>query len=266
MTALEWDKVGERFYQKGIDRGVLYLKDGRSAAWNGLVSVDDGSDSDRKSFYMDGVKIYEKVIPGDFVGKLSAFTYPDEFDEVVGIVESAGLSFYDQRSKQFNLSYRTFVGSDLDPDHHYKIHIFYNLLAIQDSYSFETVSESLSPSPFSWSLSGVPVITFGRRPTVHVSIDSEDTDPTLLANLEDTLYGTDTTDPSLPDLEDLRHLVGELGGLTIVDHGDGTWSAIDPSDDYVAMVDDETFSISHADIEIIDWDTYTVSDTETPLP
>jgi hypothetical protein len=32
MTVVEWDQVGERIYQTGVDRGVLYLKDGTSGS------------------------------------------------------------------------------------------------------------------------------------------------------------------------------------------------------------------------------------------
>ena len=48
--------------------------------WNGLTQVHEGSSSEVKSFYLDGVKYLESLIPGDFSGKLKAFTYPEEFD------------------------------------------------------------------------------------------------------------------------------------------------------------------------------------------
>ena len=108
MATLVWDKVGERVYQTGVDHGVLYLHDGTVAVWNGLTNVEESSDSELKSFYLDGVKYLENLIPGDFVGKLTAFTYPDEFDSVNGIGRSSpGLSYHNQPSKSFNLSYRT---------------------------------------------------------------------------------------------------------------------------------------------------------------
>ena len=46
MTKLLWDQVGEREYETGVDRGVLYLPDGSGQyndgfAWNGLVTVTE---------------------------------------------------------------------------------------------------------------------------------------------------------------------------------------------------------------------------------
>ena len=53
-----------------------------------------------KSFYLDGVKYLDNLLPGDFSGKLKAFTYPDEFDSVNGIPEiRPGLNYYNQRQK-----------------------------------------------------------------------------------------------------------------------------------------------------------------------
>jgi hypothetical protein len=49
---------------------------------------------------------------------------------------------------------------------------------------------------------------------------------------------------------EIRLMFGEVGGLFIVDNGDGTWTAIDPSDDFIDMLDPETFQIAHADATI----------------
>lgn len=272
MTVIEWDKVGERFYQTGVDRGVLYLKDGRVVPWNGLTSVEDGNESKLNTYYLDGRKFLETVTPGDFTGKLTAFTYPDEFEEVLGIAKLApGLHFHEQQPKSFNLAYRTLVSSDSNPDHGYKIHLLYNLQAIADSHTYETTSNDQAIPTFAWALTGVPpgepvTGASGLRPTVHVTIDSTDTRPDILEALEEILYGTPSTSPRFPTILELRVIFGEIGGLFIIDNGDGTWTAIDSSDDYISMVDSETFQIDHADATYLDPDTYTVSDTPIPLP
>lgn len=264
MTTLAWDQVGERIYQTGIDHGVLYLHDGTVVVWNGLTNVEESSDSEVKSFHLDGIKYLETLIPGDFEGKLKAFTYPDEFDSVNGIGSlSPGFSYYEQPSKSFNLSYRTRIGSDTEgTEHGYKIHILYNVIAKPDSNSFETFKDSsVEPIEFGWTLTGTPPRIKGFRPTVHVSIDSLKTPPEILQILEDKLYGTTTNDPSLPSLQDIAEYFGYLGALLIIDHGGGTWSAIDESDTYITMIDDTNFQIDDADATYSDPDTYEVSST-----
>ena len=42
---LVWDQSGEKFYETGVDRGVLFPMEGAAygegEAWNGLISVDE---------------------------------------------------------------------------------------------------------------------------------------------------------------------------------------------------------------------------------
>lgn len=267
MTVLEWDKIGDRIYQTGIDRGVLYLKDGTSVPWNGLTSVEDASNSELKSYYLDGVKILDHVTPGDFEGKLKAITYPEEFEQVVGSETiDAGLIYYNQPFKSFNLSYRTKVGNDLEgPDYGYKIHLFYNLIANPDSVSYESLNDKSSSSEFSWTLSGVPPIISGHKPTAHVSIDSTQVSSEIIEIIEAVLYGTNDTDPHFPTFSELREYY-TADDLTIIDHGDGTWTAVDLGNDYITMIDGTTFQIDHSDATYSDTVTYEISNTETPLP
>jgi hypothetical protein len=262
MTVLQWDRVGERFYQIGLDRGVLYLRDGTAVAWNGLISVSDDSAVEVKPYYLDGVKYLETVVPGDYAGKLKAFTYPEEFDQVNGILDPAeGLSLYNQQPKSFNLSYRTKVGNDLNGDHSYKIHLLYNLTAEPESYSYETVGKESKATEFEWSLTGIPQRSANFRPTAHISIDSEDTPPGVLEILENLLYGTLNTQPNFPTIEEVTAMFGYLGALIIIDNGDGTWVAVDESNTYITMLDDTTFQIANADARFLDSTTYTVSTT-----
>jgi len=263
MAVLTWDAVGEKIYQTGVDHGVLYLNDGTSVPWNGLIDIEEGSTQELKSFFLDGVKYLENLTPGDFLGKLKAFTYPDEFDSVNGIANVApGLDYYEQPPKSFNLAYRSKIGSDLNAELGYKIHILYNVLAQPDNYSFSTNTESaVQAIEFSWSLTGTPSKIKKLRPTVHISIDSRHTPPDILRMVEEKLYGTPSTNPSLPSIEDISEFFGYLGALLIVDHGDGSWSAIDESEAYITMLDSTTFQIDNVDATYLDPNTYKVSST-----
>ena len=265
MTALTWDKVGERLFQTGVDRGVLYLHDGTTVVWNGLTGVEDGSLQESQSFYLDGVKYLEKITPGDYSGKLRAFTYPAEFDHLVGIEPVApGLFYHDQSPKSFNLSYRTLIGNNAQgTDYGYKIHILYNLVANPELITFETIRDPLKPIEFSWALTGTPPspAAKGYRPTVHISIDSTQIDEDTLETIEDILWGTPETDPWLPSIDEIRDLFQTLGSLIIVDNGDGTWKAIDTGNEYITMVSSTEFRIANADATYLDATTYTITTT-----
>jgi hypothetical protein len=211
VTALVWDQAGERIFQSGIDHGVLYLHDGRVVVWNGISGVEESPNVELKSFYQDGLKYLDNLAPGDFVGKLKAYTYPDEFDSVNGLVDvAAGLAFYDQPSKSFNLSYRTRIGNDLEGEAAgYKIHILYNVIATPEGSGFETVDDSgVQPIEFGWTLTGTPPRIEKFRPTVHISIDSRTTPFKILATVERTLYGTRKISPSLPSIQALATMFG----------------------------------------------------------
>jgi hypothetical protein len=264
MTALVWDQVGDRIYQTGIDHGVLYLQDGTAIPWNGLISMDESSNAELKSFYLDGVKFLENLSAGDFIGKLKAFTYPEEFDALTGLVDvSPGMTLHEQPPKSFNLSYRTKIGDDIEGlEHGYEIHILYNLLANPESMGFNTLSDSAdSPVEFTWTLTGTPPKINNFRPTVHISINSLTSPAEVLALVEAKLYGTATTGPSLPSIQDIAEIFGYLGALIIIDHGDGSWSALDESDDYITMLDATSFQIDNVDATYSDSVTYDVSST-----
>lgn len=213
MTALEWGTAGDRRFETGVDRGVLYLLDGAAVPWNGLVEVTDDRNSEIKPYYIDGIKYLDHHVPGSFSGKLSAITYPDEFDAVLGNVEfSPGVVTYDQPISLFNLSYRTLIGNDVDGiDHAYKLHILYNLTAKQGSMVAKTIGQQIEPNVFQWEIVGTPPLMTGIRPTCHLSFDSRHMNPELLAEVEALLYGTEDADPIFPDAVTLLGMVDVVG-------------------------------------------------------
>lgn len=264
MAVLVWDQPVERFFKTGVDHGVMFLKDGTFAAWNGLTSIEDTSNAELKSFYLDGVKYLDTIIPGDFTGKLTAFTYPDEFDQANGIASvEPGLSFYDQPPKSFNLTYRIRKGNAIEgADHGYELHLLYNLVAVPDSSVFDTVQGDKSdPTEFAWSLTGTPPKLSGHRPTAHISLDSQTSDVDVLVAIENILYGTSTSNPRFPSINEVQGMFGSFGTLIIQDNGDGTWTAIDRANDYISMIDSTTFQIDHADATYSDVSTYDISTT-----
>jgi hypothetical protein len=262
MTKIQWDNIDERTYQGGVDRGVLYSQDGPAVPWNGLVSMEESSISELKAYYLDGVKVLENLSPGEFQGKLKAFTYPEEFDRAMGLaVVTPGLIVTEQPTQSFNLSYRTLVGNPIEgTDYGYKIHILYNLIAQPDTRTYTTLSDADQGMEFVWNLTGTPPKISKFRPTVHVIIDSRTTPIDVLKLVEDRLYGSDTTSPNFPSIMEIGEYFGYLGALIIIDNGDGTWTALDESETYITMLNDTTFQIENTDAVIVD-DAYDISST-----
>lgn len=217
MTKLVWDQVGERRYETGIDRGVLYLPDGRAVVWNGLTSVNEVVTREVKNYYMDGIQYLAHHVPGGYSAKVQAFTYPDEMDQLTGIAEHyMGVFLHDQRSRMFNLVYRTLIGNDIDgTDYAYKIHVLWNVLATPSDRTYGSLSDDVAVSAFEWTLTAVPSQMVGARPTSHVSVDSRTLDPALLEGLENNLYGTETTEPFLLDTVEFLNSIQYWAGTPI---------------------------------------------------
>ncbi|QED11521.1 major tail protein [Arthrobacter phage Qui] len=207
MTKLKWDQVGEKFYETGVDQGVLYLPNttgiyDKGYAWNGLVSVSEspsGAESNKQ--YADNTVYLNLVSAEEFSATVEAFTYPEEFAECDGTaVPTAGVYVGQQRRKSFGLSYRTRVGNDIDAaDHGYKLHLIYGALAAPTEKAYTTINDSPEAITFSWELSTTPVeVGSGLKPTATLTIDSTKVSAAKLTDLENLLYGTAGVDPQLP--------------------------------------------------------------------
>lgn len=262
MTAIVWHETGTRFYETGVDRGVLYLPEGGGVPWNGLLSVNENVVGKQSApFYFDGVKYADVIGVGDFAGSIKAYTYPDEFLQFDGIVSLGnGLFVTNQNPKRFNLSYRTKIGNEEDDELGYKIHILYNLTAIASQKNYQSQSNDPNIIEFEWNITAIPEDAPGFQPTAHLIIDSRHMNPILLADIENTLYGTVGTDPELPSVSTLTSFISDWVIIRITDNGNGTWTATGP-DDLITMLDSTTFQIIQANAEYLDADTYMISDS-----
>jgi hypothetical protein len=260
MTKLAWDRAGDKTFQAGLDRGVLYLPD-KAVAWNGLTGVEEKFDIEMKPYYQDGVKYLDHQVMGSYAATLKAFTYPSEFEPCIGLAsKGSGLIFHDQQPKSFGLSYRTGLGDDLEGlEHGYLIHILYNLRAVPSNIPFSTTDQQTSPVEFSWDITGTPEAAVGRRPTAHVSIKTTDLDFGMIQTIEDILYGTDIDVPYLPSLAELIDTIDNP--VEIIDNGDGTWTAIG-SANAVSLLSPTVFQVKGIPVNRIDADTYEIETTD----
>lgn len=207
MAVLTWDGSGERFFETGIDKGVLYPIDGAGAyplgvAWNGLISVTESpSGAEPTALYADNIKYLTLVSAEEFGCTIEAYTYPDEFAECDGSVEAGlavGTLLGQQPRKTFGLVFRTKVGNDVDGDLAYKLHLIYGCLASPSEKNYQSVNDSPEAITFSWEVSTTPPTVTGYQPTAQIIIDSRTADPTALAAFELVLFGDVATDPNLP--------------------------------------------------------------------
>lgn len=201
MTRVIWANTGERVFEAGIDRGVLYVDGSPGVPWNGLIGVNQQqSGGEAKPRYRDGIKIGNRTSPEQFEATIEAYTYPLEFERCDGTYRiDSGLRITQQRRKQFGMSYRSNVGNDISGlAHGYKLHILYNLKAIPSDRGYKTLTDSSEPTTFSWKVTSRAAQILGYRPTAHFIVDSRDVPAALLQILEDMLYGTELEEPSLP--------------------------------------------------------------------
>lgn len=207
MTQLKWDQVGEREYETGVDRGVLYLPNNAGVydqgfAWNGLVTVAEApTGAAANPHYADNIKYLNLVSAEQFAATVDAFTYPDEFGDCDGSREpTPGVKLGQQPRKLFGLGYRTRVGNDVAGiEHGYKLHLVYGALAAPSQKSYGTINDQPTAITFSWAVTTTPVDAGpGFAPVASLTIDSTLVDATALATLEGILYGTAGADPRLP--------------------------------------------------------------------
>lgn len=209
MVALVWDQTSERFYETGVDKGVLYTPDAlgvyaTGVAWNGLVSVQEApSGAEANPQYADNIKYLNLVSAEEFGATIEAFTYPDEFAQHDGLSSpEVGLTVGQQGRKMFGLSYRTLKGNDTEgTEYGYKLHLVYGCVAAPTEKAYSTVNDSPEPITFSWEVTTTPVPMTGAKPTSVLTIDSTTVSPTGLAALETQLYGdaVETANLPLPD-------------------------------------------------------------------
>ena len=201
-----WDAEGERLFETGVDRGVLYPINetgvyGVGVPWNGLTSVSESPEGGEPNpIYADNQKYLNLISVEEAKGTIEAFTYPEEFAECDGSKEIAPGVFAGQQNRTpFGLSYRTLIGNDIKGnDYGYKIHLVYGATAQPSEKSYETVNDSPEPAAFSWEYSTSPVTVPGMKPTATLTIDSTKVTPAALLKLEEALYGSETKDPTFP--------------------------------------------------------------------
>lgn len=201
-----WDKTGQRFYETGVDHGVLYTSTtdkaySKAFPWNGLTAINESpSGAESNPQYADNIKYLNLLSAEDFGFTIEAFTYPAEFAQCDGTaIVAPGVTVGQQTRSSFGLSYRTRIGNDVEAtDFGYKLHLVYGAQASPSEKGYSTINESPEAISFSWECTTTAVEVPGFKPSATMVISSVGTEEAKLKALEDVLYGTDSTPARLP--------------------------------------------------------------------
>ena len=235
MSKLVWDAAGQREYEMGVSKGVLYVMPGTGetaatgssykagVAWNGLTGVTNSPEgAEPTDLWADNIKYATLRSAETFGATIEAYTYPDDFGVCDGSAEPiSGVKVNQQARRAFAFCYRTEIGNDTNPEAGYLIHIIYNCTASPSERAYETVNDSPDAITFSWEVKSNPVTVGGSytnlKPTSEFIIDSTKLAAGKLTALENKLYGTDGqsgTEPTLPDPNDLLDLIANASSTT----------------------------------------------------
>lgn len=224
MAQMVWDKVGERLYSTGVDSVALYLQKlsgeyENGVAWNGVSSIQENpSGGESTKIYADNMAYLDMTSKEEFGATIESYATPPEFDLCDGtaaIDDIPGLKIYQQVRQKFGLVYRTKIGNDTAGENYgFAIHIVWNCKASPSEKNYQTTNENPEATSMSYTITTTEVpLTFGDtqyRPVSHFTLDCTQLNGNIDASgkpsakvqaLLDTLYGTETTEPTLPSPE-----------------------------------------------------------------
>lgn len=221
MSKLVWDATGNRKYETGVSRGVLYPQDETGAypkgvVWDGLTSVTDSpSGAEVTKLRADNIEYAALRSVEQFGLTIEAYQAPDEFEACDGSAALLDGVYVGQQPRQaFGFAYRTEIGNDTasTKDDGYKLHLVYGCTASPSEEQHQTINESPDAVTMSWEVTTIPVGVKGKNPTSNLVIDSTKIkDKTKLAALEDILYGKDAVEARLPLPDEIYELMkGEV--------------------------------------------------------
>lgn len=215
MAKLEWDKSGEKLYETGVKKTVLFPQTtggvyGNGVAWNGVTAINESpSGAEATSIFADDGKYGDIMSAEEFGATIEAYTYPEEFGACDGSVElTDGVYIGQQKRNGFGLVYQTSIGNDtMGVNYGYKLHLVYGAKASPSERNHSTINDSPEAETLSWELKTTPVNVTGHNPTAHLMVDSTKADAEKLAALEAVLFGSDDADARLPLPDEVKTIM-----------------------------------------------------------
>lgn len=218
-VALVWDDTGNKKYETGTKKGVLFVMGdngtyNEGVAWNGLTAVteQDGG-AEETALWADDIKYASLRSMEEFGATIEAYQCPPEFYACDGSASITDGVFIDQQGrKSFAFSYVTTIGNDVNgTDYGYKIHLVYGCTASPSERAYQTINDSPDAITLSWEVTTTPVPVTGYKPTSHLSIDSTmfttEAAKAKLKAFEDILWGSTEANSRLPLPDEVKTLL-----------------------------------------------------------
>lgn len=244
MAILEFD-VDKREYFAGIDKVALY-KDDNSYVWNGVTDITDSVDVTVEPVFMDGILVAQNGVYGENSITVQCLTLPDILAEFLGEKRSPSKAIRvpDQATSAFDMVYRSRVVDGVSGTERYILNVAYNCWPYLAESLYSTLTDSPSITGYTVTITPLPIMNLGSyRPIGIFRIDSANVSPAAFASLESMFYGSLSTTPQLPQILDIKTYLSTFE--TIVDNGDGTWTAQGP---------DWRFNVLNSTTVELDWD------------
>lgn len=228
---LEFDKMDERFYEAGVENGVIYLlnSDGSYggseetvAPWNGLKSFSKNPEgAEETKEYADNIKFISLYSVEELKATIECVMYPDLFSLCDGSKAlQKGVFVGQQPRKPFGLSLFTKLGNAIEGESYSeKCHIIYGAKAQPSQRQYNSINESPEVVTFSYELSTNPVKVPGMRPSSEIVIQKDLVSAANWQKLIDAIHGTEDTAPYLPLPEELNAMFASDGGIQAPEEG-----------------------------------------------
>lgn len=185
MSELVHDAPGERYYETGVSKAVLFPHTGGAYVWNGFQGVatsPTGGEPER--FYFDGVAYFERIQAEEFKATISCVNTPKAFLPCEGVYETVpGMYTHFNRRIKFNLVWVTKIANDENQNLGYRLHIAYNCQAQPAPRNYQTITDTVTPESRSIDITTTPAC----GPYSYYTFDSREADVDAL--LSDILQG-----------------------------------------------------------------------------
>lgn len=212
MTKLIWNAYGEKGFELGIEKAVVYTNNFSPVPWYGVASITNTpTGGEVAGSYYDGKKYLNSFSKQEFKATIKAYSIPFELENSLGkkMLGNVGLSVTQQESSFFNMSYQTKVGNDVQGLYKgYKIHLIFNAISNNSDNTFQSIKPTVFTNPISIIINTVPPVINGVVLSSYMIIDSTKYTESQMTQITNILYGTETTVPRFITHNEIATILG----------------------------------------------------------